>query len=180
MHNTYSGRLLSTCSVPVSYCACVHLIATRVAKSHYTPNFKCSDLAVALQQASTFKMWVGVPEFVDDVSEPAQFGGKVKEIENEMKKAGMDAKHSVFVAHSEGGVMTQLYANGKNDHDAIILMGATILRKYRDKGFGVPVLTLDGDLDGLLRITRQAEGLKARVDGWFYHTHFTCSHTQTV
>ena len=118
----------------------------------------CSDLAVALQQASNFQMWVGVPEFIDDTPEPAQFGSKVHSVERDMQKAGMNAKHSVLVAHSLGGVMTQIYASGKHDHDAIVLMGATILRKYRDKGFGVPVLTLDGDLDGLLRVTRQAEG----------------------
>ena len=118
----------------------------------------CSDLAVALQQASNFQMWVAVPEFIDDTPEPAQFGSKVHSVERDMQKAGMNAKHSVLVAHSLGGVMTQIYASGKHDHDAIVLMGATILRKYRDKGFGVPVLTLDGDLDGLLRVTRQAEG----------------------
>ena len=113
---------------------------------------------MALQTASNFKMWVAVPEFIADTPEPAQFGGKVHSVEEKMRKAGMNATHSIFMAHSLGGVMTQIYASGNHNHDAIILMGATILRKYRDKGFGVPVLTLDGDLDGLLRISRQAEG----------------------
>lgn len=42
-----------------------------------------------------------------------------------------------------------------------ILMGAGLLRKYRGKEYPVKTLTIDGTLDGLYRVTRQAES--------FYH-----------
>jgi hypothetical protein len=81
-----------------------------------------------------------------------------------MTKAGMNANHTVVGAHSLGGVMAQTYlASEAHDVDALVLMGATVLRKYRDAKFSVPVLTLDGDLDGLLHITRQAEAYYHQV-----------------
>jgi len=60
--------------------------------------------------------------------------------------------------------MAQQYVAGnKGVVDALVLYGATVLRKYRETDFGVPVLTLDGDLDGLLRATRQAEAYYHQV-----------------
>jgi len=62
--------------------------------------------------------------------------------------------------------MSQIYANGKsNQIKGMILMGSVLLRNTRNitnSGstlfhFDVPTLTLTGELDGLLRISRGAE-----------------------
>ena len=49
----------------------------------------------------------------------------------------------------------------KRKVDALVLMGAGLARKYRNGTasytYPVPTLTLDGTLDGLYRVTRQAE-----------------------
>ena len=123
-------------------------------------------LGAAIQAASPFPVWFGVPEFLDDTPQPLQFKDKLKQLNDEMTTAGMKANKSVVMAHSLGGVMTQTYATGnKGAVDAYVLYGATVLRSNRDKDLGAPVLTLDGDLDGLLRVTRQAEA--------WWHQHKT-------
>jgi hypothetical protein len=112
----------------------------------------------AIQKACPFPLWIGVPEYIGDTPEPVQFGSKVDDVLSRMEKAGMAANHSVISAHSLGGVMAQTYlASNAHKMDALILMGATLLRKYRNDSFPVPILTVDGELDGLLHITRQAE-----------------------
>jgi len=83
----------------------------------------------------------------------------------DMTKAGMQAKHTLLAAHSLGGVMSQIYVSS-NPHkaEALILMGATLLRKYRNPSWPVPTLTIDGELDGQLHITRQAEAYYHQVE----------------
>ena len=71
-----------------------------------------------------------------------------------------------LVAHSLGGVMAQKYAKGKNKEiNGLILTSSVLLRNTRsitNEGrtkfnFDVPTLTLTGELDGLLRVSRGAE-----------------------
>ena len=118
----------------------------------------------ALQAASPARLWVGVPEFIADTPEPVQFGSKVDEIYGEMQGAGMNATFTAYLAHSLGGVMSQIHlaGGGVPNVDALVLYGSTLLRSNRNS-FPYPVLTVDGDLDGLLRITRQAEAFYNQV-----------------
>jgi len=122
-------------------------------------------MLAALQNEFPFPLWIGVPEYIQDTPEPVQFGSKVDDVLSRMEKAGMMANHTVISAHSLGGVMAQTYlASNAHGMDALILMGATILRKYRNNvSLPVPVLTIDGELDGLLHITRQAEAFYNQV-----------------
>ncbi|CAE7262400.1 unnamed protein product [Symbiodinium pilosum] len=114
--------------------------------------------AEAIQKASPFKVWVGIPQYLFDLPE-LQFAAKVDDILQQMEKAGMKADHKVIMGHSLGAVGCQGYIAGKGQGkmDALVLTGAAVLRKYRNSTKFPPTLTLDGDLDGLLRITRQAE-----------------------
>jgi hypothetical protein len=58
--------------------------------------------------------------------------------------------------------MSQIYTfGGSSGVDSVVLYGSTILRTNRDKKVDFPILTIDGELDGLLHVTRQAEA--------FYH-----------
>ena len=120
----------------------------------------------ALQKVSPLPLWVGVPEFIADTPQPLQFNSKLKESLGAMAKAGMVANRTVLLAHSLGGVFAQQHvvSSSGSDVDALVLYGATVLRKYRNATFAAPVLTVDGELDGLLRISRQAEA-------WWHQVH---------
>ena len=140
-------------------------------------------LLAKIQESFSGKLWVGAPQFIANVPEPAQFGSKVDSVVDQLKKAGMssDAK-IVYLAHSLGGVMSQIHLTGdKPAADALILYGSTILRKYRSSPFKLPILTVDGDLDGLLRVTRQAEAYYHQVtkdsSGMFRSSFFRDSRT---
>ena len=61
------------------------------------------SLAGAIQNTSSFPIWIGVPEYISDTPEPAQFGSKVNDVLQRMEKAGMAANHTVIAAHSLGG-----------------------------------------------------------------------------
>lgn len=124
-------------------------------------------LAEKIQETATQKLWIGVPEYVADVPEPLQFGSKFEEIVSDLKKQGMsDNTPIVLAAHSLGAVMAQSWTkdHGK-DHgvEAQILFGATMLRKYRNVSYPIQTLTVDGTLDGLLHVTRQAEAYYHQV-----------------
>jgi hypothetical protein len=120
--------------------------------------------AEAVQRASSFALWVGVPEYVANTPEPVQFGSKLKSVLKSMAAAGMNANRTVLVAHSLGGVMSQQYvSSGRQGLDGLILYGSTLLRTYRHSPLPLPTLTIDGDLDGLLRVSRQAEAFHHQV-----------------
>ncbi|KAL1522457.1 hypothetical protein AB1Y20_017445 [Prymnesium parvum] len=124
-------------------------------------------VAEAIQRASDFPVWVGVPQFILNLPEPVQFESKVRSTLDSMKAAGMEAAYTVLFAHSLGGVFAQKWlATPSQGVDALVLYGATLLRQYRGVPYPVPVLTLDGDLDGQLRVTRQAEAYYHQVAKW--------------
>merc|ERR1719326_498613 len=54
-------------------------------------------------------------------------------------------------------------ASNKQGAEALVLMGSTVLRNKRDTKFPFPILTIDGELDGLLHVTRQAEAYYHQV-----------------
>lgn len=126
-------------------------------------------VAKALQAAAPMPLWVGAPQFVADTPEPVQFDSKLKSVYKAMQDQGMKATQTVVFAHSLGGVFTQQHlanARAEPKFDAAILYGSTLLRSYRNTTkITAPVLTVDGDLDGLLRVTRQAEAWFHQVRG---------------
>ena len=113
--------------------------------------------------APYFSVFASVPAFVLSIPEPAQIGSCVSSAKKAMYAAGLDKDAPIVVmGHSLGGIMGQDYVFGHKDEiDALILMGAGLARKYRNGTasytYPVPTLTLDGTLDGLYRVTRQAE-----------------------
>jgi len=126
-------------------------------------------IAAEVQNAAKdegYKAWVGVPEFLFDVPEPVLIDHYVQSTLKELKKKGFTGENVFLAAHSLGGVMTQIYSKSRTDIKGQILMGSVLLRNTRsltDEGrtefkAGVPpTLTLVGEKDGLLRITRGAE-----------------------
>lgn len=83
-----------------------------------------------------------------------------------MADDGFTGDNIMMAGHSLGGVFSQQYANSNPDQiKGLILMGATIARtshEINDDGtthfnFAVPTLTMGGEKDGLMRISRVAE-----------------------
>jgi len=118
--------------------------------------------------AQGYNVWVGIPEFLDDIPEPLTVEHHVQTTFNELRsKYLFPGNQTYLAAHSLGGVMSQMYAKGKSSFiKGLILMGAVLLRNTRQINtqgktvfdFDVPTLTLSAELDGLMRISRAAEG----------------------
>lgn len=116
--------------------------------------------------ANGYKAWIGIPEFVFDAPEPILVGQYVESAFAELKSKYEFPGDSYYLAsHSLGGVISQMYAKGRTDIKGLILTGSVLLKNTRNItndgstlfDFNVPTLTLNGEIDGLLRITRGAE-----------------------
>lgn len=140
----------------------IALIFIQGAKS---PVLGYKPMLQAIQAASSNRLWVGVPQHLLDIAE-IDFAGKVEEMLQRMSKAGMKADRFVLMGHSLGAVCCQLYLANvpKRKFDALVLTGSAILRHYRNSSLLPTTLTLDGDLDGLLRLSRQAEAYFHQVE----------------
>lgn len=119
----------------------------------------------AVASASGMQAWVGAPEFVFDIPEPLLIEHYVESTLAELRKNGFTGDNVYLAAHSLGGVMAQDYALKSKIIKGQFLMGSVLLRNKRtitDSGEThftnpVPTMTILGELDGLLRITRGAE-----------------------
>lgn len=119
-------------------------------------------LAKALQEQSSLAIYIAIPTFALNTPEPLVLKGGIEKAEKALYGAGLKTSDPLFLAgHSLGGAMLQDYVSTCTNCAGQILMGAGLLRKYRGKEYPVKTLTIDGTLDGLYRVTRQAES--------FYH-----------
>lgn len=181
----YRGRGRGTCHVPslssnfamLLLCACVLFIvaaaddvvlqpikhgSSQVAMVMVQgPGIKPEQylsLSIAVQQASEYSLWVGIPEFFADVPDPLVLTKAINRVLQSMKNSGMDTDKIYFVGHSLGGIILQdyVYANASNATGQV-LMGSFLLRKYHNKTYPVPTFTIGGELDGLARVSRIME-----------------------
>jgi hypothetical protein len=132
------------------------------------PNSAYIPLMKALQNASApeYSVYVSIPSFLLDCPNPPQISSKIagarKALFAAMPNATTDTKVIGF-AHSLGAVFLQDYVfKNAKDFSAQFLTGASLGRKYRNGSVGtssypVPTMAIDGTLDGLYRVTRQAE-----------------------
>ena len=135
-------------------------IALVIVQGASSPTAGYRSVAEAIQNATELPVWVGVPQFLLDEPSPIQLSSKIRDSLHSMTAHGMAANRTLLLAHSLGGVFAQQHVMGGGSPkvDALALYGSTILRKYRNNdNVSTPILTLDGTLDGLLRVTRQAE-----------------------
>lgn len=121
-------------------------------------------LVAKIQQIANFYLWVGLPEFPLNTPIPVGliFNGQVDHVVNSLTSQGLKSTSPIFFyAHSLGAISMQDYVRSTQfPVGGQILAGANLLRKNR-QGYTVPTLSLNGDLDGLMRVTRTAEA--------FYH-----------
>ena len=101
-----------------------------------------------------------------DAPEPLQVGSAFNSALNDIKKQGFTGSNVFLAGHSLGGVMAQGYAPQHTDViKGMILEGSVLLRGTRKVqadgltkfNIDLPTLTICGELDGLMRITRCAE-----------------------
>jgi len=131
------------------------IIGARVPAKEYV------SLAAEIQKQSPFKLWVAIPEWLFDVPEPIDIKSRITETISAARKAGFTSigLQDVFLAgHSLGGIFGRQVASSMG-LAGLILLGSYTARDGSESltEYGIPVLTLAGDLDGLTRITRIAE-----------------------
>ena len=131
------------------------------------PNAAYVPLMLAFQKACEpeFSVYISIPSFILDCPNPPQIAGKIADARKALFAAmgtSTDTKVIGF-AHSLGAVFLQDYVfKNPNQFAAQFLTGAALGRKYRNGSTGttaypVPTMAIDGSLDGLYRVTRQAE-----------------------
>jgi hypothetical protein len=126
------------------------------------------DLAEALQQATPFRLWVGIARFAFNTPQPLQAQGRFDEVEARARSEGFASPghDRVFLAgHSLGGIFAKDVA--KNEQLAGLLLLGSYLPKMPGSpslaAFPRPLLTLGGELDGRSWITRIAEEVEAQA-----------------
>lgn len=131
--------------------------------AYITPE-QYAPLGAAIQAASVYTLWVGIPELPLDLAEPLALPTAISRVLKSMTEQGMNASAVFYSGHSLGGAMVQdyVYKNGDSSQGQI-LMGAYLLRKYRNQTYPVPTLTVGGELDGLTRVTRIMEEYYHRI-----------------
>ncbi|CAH1783496.1 unnamed protein product [Owenia fusiformis] len=128
----------------------------------YVSGKQYTDLGVAVQKASPHKLWVGLTtDYIGNLVNPAQLGIAINDATQELIKAGMPASAKVFLAaHSLGGVFLDMFVPSHVANTAGMILYGSYFKKGQLASFPVPTLTLSGDLDGLVRITRIAAQFK--------------------
>ena len=131
-----------------------------IANAAYAPLLKQLQVAAAPE----YSVWVAIPGFLLNTPNPPQLAGKIADARKALlaampaAKDGNDTKMVGF-AHSLGSVFLQDYVAKNSDGFSVqFLTGAALGRKHRGAPYPVPTMAIDGTLDGLYRVTRQAEG----------------------
>jgi hypothetical protein len=130
------------------------------------------DQYVALAQkiqnvtANHMKLWVTIPSAFLDLENPASIGVDAVKTISDTLDAGYAGKDFYVGGHSLGGIAVQEWVRDNYQAQSIkgmVLMGSTLMRKYRGTDSVVPTLSIAGELDGLFRVTRMAEEYYNRI-----------------
>ncbi len=154
-----------------SEAALVLIQAPQMPPSSYLP------LVKGMQNGSYHPLWVGIPEFEQDVAEKRNVSVILERVIQGMRSQGLNWSIPVFVAvHSqEYAILMQEYvvavstSKGEALISGLILLGAFLDRSYRsidhNHPFPVPTFTVGAELDGVCRVSRILEE--------FYHLIYT-------
>jgi hypothetical protein len=117
-------------------------------------------LANQLQKTiDTKKLWISLPSAFLQIPFKIAAYKAINDALGDLKKNGFPKEGKIYLAgHSLGGFSVAEYAYEKDNRFAgIILLAATLKRSDRKKDKTTKVLTIGGELDGVMRITRIAE-----------------------
>ncbi|XP_033727396.1 uncharacterized protein LOC117316744 [Pecten maximus] len=129
----------------------------------YIPGRAYRPVGEAIQADSDLKVWVALLDgFFGNLVNPLQIGGAVNKAKGELLKRG--AKLIFLAGHSLGGQITANYVlNHHRGLSGALLFASYLSRNDDPTSYPVPVLTLSGDLDGLVRLTRIEESYQTLV-----------------
>ena len=120
-------------------------------------NIRYFPLIKEIQKRALFPLHVLLPDFFLDMAVP--IGSYVHSTIQEAKKL-LPKSHEMSVilcGHSLGAsVAMDEGFNNTGAYQSLILMGATLNRKF-NSSYPIPFLTINGELDGLQRVSRVAE-----------------------
>lgn len=119
-------------------------------------------------QVSTlgYKVWIAISDMDVKASDNETFGKFYSNSVIALANAGFSGGPIFAAAHSLGGVMLQDWAKGNSDKvKGLMLMGSVLTRDLRSINssgtshfsYPLPVLTVGGTRDGIMRISRIAE-----------------------
>ena len=113
------------------------------------------------RQITTHQVWISLPSVFLEVPFSIAAYKAVYDALADLKANGFKEGSKIYLAgHSLGGVSAAEYAYEEiSKFEGLILMGATLPRTSRSKKRTTKVLTIGGELDGLMRITRVTEEL---------------------
>lgn len=117
-------------------------------------------LARQIQARSPLGLAVGIAKFALDMPNPVDAEVRLQEIQHRARKQGtVEARHVFLAGHSLGGIIAKDVAR-LHGLGGLILLGSYLPRLPLSPdllGYGRPVLTLGGELDGQTWITRIAQ-----------------------
>lgn len=141
--------------------ALIFISGAQIPPEAYIPMFKQVQ-----NHSEGIQLWIAAPQFIADL---AVIGVdlKIAQIKQDLIKQGFPQNGKFMLAgHSLGSAQIQGHAvNHPNDYQGMILMSGPINRKFRnlDKEIPVPTLTLVGEVDGLVRMSRIAESVQTQM-----------------
>lgn len=130
----------------------VYVHGAFVNEVHYTSACR------AIQNASSFTLWVGLPSFLADTPNPATIKGAVTGMVKTIVAQGKlnISVSDIFVAaHSLGGVFAPAVVKSEG-YAGLLEFGSYVTQGQDITTTPYPVLTLGGELDGLTRVSRIA------------------------
>jgi hypothetical protein len=126
------------------------------------------SLAREIQQASPYRLWIGILKFTGDLVNPPQAESSVDYVFDRVKSEGFSSvapDNTTVAGHSLGGIVAQYFVNKKN-YKGLILLSSYLERSEGNSSLPqaeLPVLILSGELDGQTRITRVAFDAKSMI-----------------
>lgn len=103
------------------------------------------------------RLWIGLPDV--NLNVPIYLDGAMNDLKSNFTARGLPVDAPRFLAgHSLGGVRAQSYAQEHaEDWMGGILMASVLLREYDNMTYPVPTLTVGGEKDGNMRVSRVAQ-----------------------
>ena len=154
--------------------------APQMLPSSYLPLM--TQMQNAAYSYSTTPVWVGIPNFENDLSAKRNVSDVVDRIIQTMMVRGLNSRSPIFMAvHSQGyATLVQEYIvrnfQRLSDLKGLILLGAFLDRSYRssdhNRPYPLPTFTVGAELDGVCRVSRIMEE--------FYHLIYTADNISTA
>jgi len=105
----------------------------------------------AIQEQTSFPIWIAVPHILDQMAIPVGTGEYIKFVKDELKGKGFTSAKFLFGGHSLGSVAIAKWTHSNIDQvHGLYVQGGYVSRGIADpaRNFGAPVLTVSGEYDG--------------------------------